>query len=55
MQNGWPKFVTDNSIVLHDVLLFTYHGENCFHVQIFYKNEWRGYALKKQHKEKKGN
>jgi len=38
MQNGWPQFLTDNSVMLDDFLLFTYHGGNCFHVQIFGKN-----------------
>ncbi|XP_047151255.1 B3 domain-containing protein REM20-like, partial [Vigna umbellata] len=53
MQNGWPKFVTDSSIVLHDVLLFTYHGENCFHVQIFDKNGVERLCLKETTQEKK--
>ncbi|WVY89880.1 hypothetical protein V8G54_035394 [Vigna mungo] len=54
MQNGWPKFVTDNSIVHHDVLLFTYHGENCFHVQIFDKNGVEMLCLKETTQDKKG-
>lgn len=38
MHNGWPQFLTDNSVMIDDFLLFTYHGGNCFHVQIFGKN-----------------
>ncbi|RDX70698.1 B3 domain-containing protein, partial [Mucuna pruriens] len=38
MQNGWPQFLSDNSVMLDEFLLFTYHGGNCFHVQIFCKN-----------------
>ncbi|XP_047151257.1 putative B3 domain-containing protein Os03g0621600 [Vigna umbellata] len=38
LYNGWPQFLTDNSVMLDDFLLFTYHGGNCFHVQIFGKN-----------------
>ncbi|KAK7257898.1 hypothetical protein RIF29_32211 [Crotalaria pallida] len=35
MQNGWPKFLRDNMVEPHQLLLFTYDGENRFHVQIF--------------------
>ncbi|XP_020217080.1 B3 domain-containing protein Os01g0723500 isoform X3 [Cajanus cajan] len=38
MQNGWPQFLTDNSVVLDEFLLFRYLGDKCFHVQIFGKN-----------------
>ncbi|KAK7257899.1 hypothetical protein RIF29_32212 [Crotalaria pallida] len=35
MQNGWPKFLRDNMIEPHQLLLFTCDGENRFRVQIF--------------------
>ncbi|KAG4979582.1 hypothetical protein JHK82_032836 [Glycine max] len=35
MKNGWSLFLKDNSVVLDEFFLFTYHGGNCFHVQIF--------------------
>ncbi|KAG4994063.1 hypothetical protein AAZX31_11G121700 [Glycine max] len=35
MDNGWSQFLKDNSVVLDEFLLFTYHGGNCFYVQIF--------------------
>jgi len=38
MQNGWSQFLRENSVMLDDFLVFTYHGGNCFHVQIFGKN-----------------
>ncbi|KAL2328894.1 hypothetical protein Fmac_022321 [Flemingia macrophylla] len=38
MQNGWPQFLTDNSVILDEFLLFRYLGDNCFQVQIFGKN-----------------
>ncbi|WVZ09464.1 hypothetical protein V8G54_013994 [Vigna mungo] len=46
---------SDNSIVSHDVLLFTYHGEYCFHVQIFDKNGVERLCLKETTQDKKGN
>jgi len=50
MHNGWPQFLTDNSVMLDDFLLFTYHGGNCFHVQIFGKNglERLGFKQRRQ-------
>ncbi|KAG4973882.1 hypothetical protein JHK87_030703 [Glycine soja] len=35
MDNGWSQFLKDNSVVLDEFLLFTYHGGNYFYVQIF--------------------
>ncbi|KAE9620430.1 putative transcription factor B3-Domain family [Lupinus albus] len=35
MQKGWPRFLRNNLIVENELLLFTYEGENYFHVQIF--------------------
>ena len=51
MQNGWPQFVTDNSVVLNEFLLFTYHGDNCFHVQIFGMNGLERLCLKETSQE----
>lgn len=38
LQNGWPQFVRDNSVMHQEFLLFTYNGENRFQVQIFRRN-----------------
>jgi len=51
MQNGWPEFVTDNLVVLNEFLLFTYHGDNCFHVQIFGKNGLERLCLRETRQE----
>lgn len=49
MQNGWKKFLKDNSVVHDEFLLFTYDGEKRFEVQIFGKNGIeRPYVKKEQ-------
>lgn len=38
LQDGWLKFLRDNSLGDSEFLLFTYDGNMCFSVQIFNKN-----------------
>lgn len=38
LQDGWLKFLRDNSLGDNEFLLFTYDGNMCFTVQIFNKN-----------------
>jgi len=38
LQTGWQKFLKDNTVMLEELLVFTYNGENKFQVQIFGKN-----------------
>ncbi|TKY67492.1 hypothetical protein E2542_SST10386 [Spatholobus suberectus] len=51
LQNGWPQFLTSNSVILDEFLLFTYHVGNCFHVQIFGKNGCERLFLKETRQE----
>lgn len=38
LQIGWQKFLIDNKVMLEELLVFTYDGENKFQGQIFGKN-----------------
>ena len=38
LQIGWQKFLIDNKVMLEELLVFTYDGENKFQAQIFGKN-----------------
>ncbi|KAK7264358.1 hypothetical protein RJT34_31965 [Clitoria ternatea] len=51
MQNGWSQFLKDNLVMLDEFLLFKYHGENCFQVQIFGKNGCERLFLQKTRQE----
>ena len=51
MNNGWSQFLKDNSVVLDEFLLFTYHGGNCFYVQIFGGNGLERLCLKETRQE----
>ncbi|KAH1224647.1 putative B3 domain-containing protein [Glycine max] len=51
MNNGWSQFLKDNSVVLDEFLLFTYHGGNCFYVQIFCGNGLERLCLKETRQE----
>ena len=51
MDNGWSQFLKDNSVVLDEFLLFTYHGGNCFYVQIFGGNGLERLCLKETRQE----
>ncbi|KAK7312383.1 hypothetical protein VNO77_36192 [Canavalia gladiata] len=48
---GWSQFLTDNSVKFDEFLLFTYHGENFFQVQIFGKNGCERLYLKETRQE----
>ncbi|KAG5099812.1 hypothetical protein JHK82_044864 [Glycine max] len=50
-KNGWSQFLKDNSVVLDEFLLFTYHEGNRFHqfnVQIFGGNGLERLCLKEE-------
>ncbi|CAK8575782.1 unnamed protein product [Lathyrus sativus] len=49
LQNtGWEQFMKDNSVVNEEFLVFTYNGENMFHVKFFGRNGLERPSFKKE-------